>query len=1721
METVLHFDAILDAEIFRGRRSVVHRGHYRTGERIVVKLLREARPSPRRVAWARREYELIRSLAHIEGVVRPMGFGMIGEAVGLVTEDIGGASLAELTKNSRLPLEEILRLSVRAATTLDGIHKAGVIHKDINPSNIVYNRGTGQMRIIDFGIATSLPEEDVPLDDARAAEGTLAYVSPEQTGRMNRRVDQRTDLYAMGVTLYQLVTGRLPFQATDPLELMHAHLARVPAPPHEVDASVPAGLSAVIVRLLAKDADHRYSSAGSLAADLQTAADLLRDKGTIPPFPLDHVRRGAKLRLPQRLIGRDADLAVVVRAFDAAAAGPMQVLWVGGYSGVGKSALVQEMHRPITERRGLWGSGKFDQYQRSVAFSALAQAFREVVRQLLGNTNAAAWGQRLREALGPNGRLVVELVPELGHLIGPTPEVPALPPAEAQRRAEHTLGRFVGALADEKHPLVLFIDDLQWIDPASLALLEALLVRSTTRHLLFVGAYRDNEVPAGHPLALLIGQLDGARQVAVSRVELKPLTLPDVEIFVNESLDAPAQKARALAALVAAKTQGNPFFMREFMKALVSEGLLTSTDAGWKWNVDHISKMGITDNVVELMAGKLLGLPQTTRDVLRVAGALGAEFDLAGLALTIDLSARDAWMALWPAMSSGAIVALDEAWKLVGLEVEGLAETLEVRFRFSHDRVQQAAYTLTPETELPRLHARIGERLLAGLGTGESLGSELFRAIGHLNLGRAATSLSAVELARLELTAARRAKGAAGFAAARDYALVGLELLGQAPFVHDHGLALALVEIATETAYQTGDFPLMERMFAIGVENARSALDAAWLHEIRIESFNASGRPLDALLHALETLEALGVSCPREPGMAEVGAELAAAAEALAGRSHDALAAMPDIEDPATRTAVALICKVYSSAYVASPFVFLVLTLRQVRLVMTHGNCAVSPLAYAVYGLILAGVVGDVRAGYAFGQLSDRLLTRPDVARYRAQALHLFSCHTRFWSEHLRRSADGEREAWRVGLETGELEFGCYGGHVASKYAFFYGESLTTLLPEIAQYTEAMGRLKNALALSSHVSWHQAARNLVESSAEPWRLAGPVLDVASARPVWEAAGNRMALSNALTARLFLSVVFERWEEASQLADEGATVLDSVLSQFNQPLHHFLSGLARLGAVGAGQASLELLAKVDEDLAKLRTWADAAPVNFAQKVALLDAERARVTGDDAAATKAYDIAAELAEANGFVTDEALACEAAARHHAAAGRRRQARHALRDAHESYVLWGATTKVSWLEAAHAELAPLLPGDEIAATTTTSTTGWRARGSLDLASVLKASQAISSEVVLPQLLKRLVATLMENAGADRVVILLERGGDLAIEATAEGDAEALTLDGRLIGPDTDVAVSVVNYVARTGEALVLDDAAKSPEFGRDPWFERGSARSVLCQALFSSGRLRGVVYLENRSAPGVFDKNRTELVGLLASQIATSVDHARLYANLEERVAERTARLEARNTFIRKVFGRYMSDDIVDAVLESDQALDLGGERRTVTVLFADIRGFTTLCERLNAEQVVQLLNLYLSAVTAVVRRWHGTLDNIIADGVLVLFGAPFMREDDPERAVACAVDLQQAILEVNERTAALDLPAIEVGIGVHTGEVIVGNIGSAERAKYSVIGSTVNLAARIEATTPGGQISITDATRAAIRVPVELAGERSFLPKGFGEEVTVYSIRGIGGRFGRALD
>jgi predicted ATPase/signal transduction histidine kinase len=1510
--------------LFESKRSVIYKAtRDGDGRPVVIKVLNAEYPTLEQIGRLRREYRMTRE-AMAEGVIEVVGLERYRSSLAIVLEDFGGESLAHLVPAEPLELRRVLAIGVRLAGTLGRVHQRRIIHKDINPSNIVYNLRSDLVKIIDFGIATELSRESASNVGPSRLEGTLPYMSPEQTGRMNRAIDYRTDFYSLGVTLYQLATGRLPFSSSDPLELVHCHIAQVATPPHEVAPAVPPVMSEIIGRLMAKRAEDRYQSAFVLQADLAQCARQLEESGRVSAFFIGRGDVSDRFQLPQKLYGREREIDALLGAFDRVARGGKELMLVAGYSGIGKSALVHEVHKPIVKRRGHFISGKFDQYNRSVPYASLIQSVEELVRQLLTESadTLARWRERILAAVGPNAQVIIDVIQEVELVVGPQPPVPELSPKEAQNRFNLAFESFFRVFARQEHPLAIFLDDLQWADLPSLQLLERFMTDVETTHMFLIGAYRDNEVsvtatagspagvPGGHPLLLTVDEMRKAG-AAVQTITLTPLGRGHAARLLADTLGCDRDEAGPLADVCLEKTGGNPFFLGQFLLMLHEGGAFRFDDrAGrWRWDLDRIACMDMTDNVVDLMAGKIRSLPETTQHALRFAACVGNVFDLRTLAVFLDRPPLAAAGALWPALREGLVIPLDDAYKFfedqaASLEMSNVLapvsdEVERVPYRFLHDRVQQAAYSLIPPESRAALHREVG-RLLLKSAVGDEREERIFAIVSHLNLGAEliVDRADRDELAELNLAAGIRAKSSAAYAAAFELLQRGIAALGDDGLRRRRELAIPLHLHAAEASYLNKEFDLIDRYADAVLAESPDIMVRVKVAEIRIQAFNAQNKLAEAVDTALEILKRLGVEFPDEPTTEGLLAGVRELDAAIGGRPIESLIDLPPMTDPAKIAAIRILATSIPTSYLCRPALFPLIALRQVALSVALGNAGPSASGYAAWGIILCGALGRIDDGYAFGKLAVRVLGRYDARNYEARTEYMVSCFLTHWKEHVRESVRTFKDIYRTALETGDLDFAAYSLVTQGTQLHFSGAELGELDATLAGTIQAIVPLR----LEPHLNYAKVIRQLVQNllgrAPDPTRLAGEVCDEAAMLAFHQGAKDSYGLGTLYLCKAELCYLFGHHDEAVAHADVVRGHIDGLVGQFQSTVSYLYDSLARLARLDAAEPAARegALARVDENLQRMKAWADHAPANHAHRYWLVVAERRRVAGEAEGAREAYYRAMALAREHEYRSEEAIATELFALFAQARGEHEVAQLFMRKARHLYQLWGAAAKVLDLDRRYPTF--LAGGTARARGTADPTGGWTTTeeslgSALDLVSVLKASQAISGEVVLPELLKTLLHIVIENAGAGRGLLILEGESPLVVEAGRVSHRDAMVLRGASIHERQDISQAVVRYVQRTHEPVLLGDARSAGLFVTDPYIARHRPKSLLCQPILRQKALVAILYLENDLTANAFTPERCRILELLSAQAAISLENARLYETLDNRVKERTREL------------------------------------------------------------------------------------------------------------------------------------------------------------------------------------------------------------------------------------
>jgi len=1492
--------------IHRGRKRVVWTAvREADGCPVLLKTCASDFPSPAELAALRREFEILKSL-RLPGVVTAIDLVRHQDRLALVLAHEAGAPLKRLLAAGPLDLTQFFQVSTAVAETLAAVHRQGFIHKDINPNNILFDPGSGRVVLADFGTASRVTAESQHPSQPHLLEGTLAYLSPEQTGRMNRDVDFRSDFYSLGVTFYEMLTGGVPFDSGDPLELIHHHIAQSPEPPHLRSPALPEALSSMVLRLMAKAPEDRYQSAEGIRADLERWAAEWRATGRIASARTGAADIADRFLIPQRLYGRAAEIAKVQEAFERVARGGTELLLVSGYSGIGKTSLIHELYRSIGGHRGRFLSGKFDQLGRDVPYSAVSQAFRGLMRDLLSarDEEIARWRERLSSALGSNGQVVVDVLPELQGILGPQPPVPPLDPVEAQNRFNLVFQQLVRSLAAPEHPLVVFIDDLQWADRGTLALLPDFLTAPDVRSLLLIGAYRDNEVTPTHPMTLALSDLR-ARGAAVSEVVLRPLDSVALGELVGDTLRVAPQEAAPAAEVITAKTGGNPFFVTQFLRALHQDGLIRFDQGSGSWAADlpRIQRMQITENVVDLMTSKIQRLAEPTRRVLRKAACVGSRFDLQTLAVVDESTPEAAARDLWEAVDQGLVLSEEKSYGFVPDLAAGPPPG-EINFRFLHDRVQQAAYGMIPEGDRRNVHLTVGRLLLAHGGAAE--GSErLFEVVNHLNVGSSLMTSAAerVQLAGLNLTAGRKAKASAAYPSALGYFRAGTALLGEDGWSASERLAFALHVERAEAEYLCGQYAEAEASFRALLPRCQSPEERADVTALLMTLYETMSRYGDAMRVGLEGLQGLGVVLPTEAGAQEaaVAGELLAIDQAMGPRAAAELLDLPPLGNRRIRQALKLLMAGWAPAYISGNGGLRdLLAARMVRLSLEHGNCEESAFGYIAFATTVGHLTGQYQRGYEFGRLALALNDRLADLRLHAVIHHRFAALVNALRKPFATCLPHAREAVRTALEAGNLHVAGYAQFQQTWYGMLIEESLPTFLARNEACLEFLARLKNPAFTQGQraiLHWALALQGRTEA---PTSLDAPGLDEAEFLRTMGRIGIFRGLHATLKLELLYS--FGEIEEGRRLAREcepAAEVFVGSIWPILFAFQHALTLTAWLPS-GSGAERAEAEAKLDQLEGRLRRWAEHAPENFALFHRLVGAEIARVRDRPGDAVAGYEAALQLAAAQPTPRYRALANELYGRFWLTRGQPAVAAVFLREARYGYTQWGATAKVADLERRHAELLaePAMPGSGRAGAGVLQTTDALA-SSIDLAAVFRASHAITREIDLERLVDRLIHVVLEAAGADHGVLVIEQDDRPVVRVLGSLDAVAvIPHPGIPLEDSDDVPAGLVQYVRRSRDSVVAGDALADPRWSQEPHVQRFRSRAVLCTPVMNQGSLVGVLYVENRLTPDAFTPDRVRVMQFLSAQAAIALRNAELFAE----VTRLRDRLQAENVYLQE---------------------------------------------------------------------------------------------------------------------------------------------------------------------------------------------------------------------------
>ena len=1557
-------------QLYAGNRTLVYRAIQTTTEQpVIIKVLRNPHPNFNELVHFRNQYVITRHLEH-PAIVRPLALERYGNGYALVMIDEGAIALSDYWQQSSRNLREFLTIAIQLAEALHYLGQQHIIHKDIKPANILIHPETCQVQLIDFSISSLLPKEQQQLTNPNGLEGTLAYISPEQTGRMNRGIDYRTDFYSLGVTFFELLSGKLPFDSNDPMELVHCHIARLPPELGNRQQAtgnreeIPPVVSDIVMKLMAKNAEERYQSALGLRHDLERCLQQWEATGEITGFELGEWDICDRFIIPEKLYGREAEVQKLLEAFERVANPPesplskgghrgVEMILVAGFSGIGKTVVINEVHKPIVRQRGYFIKGKFDQFNRNIPFSAFLQAFRDLMGQLLGESDRdlANWKTKILSAVGENGQVIIDVIPELEQIIGKQPPVLEISGSAAQNRFNLLFGKFVRVFTTKDHPLVLFLDDLQWADSASLNLLKLLMNESETGYLLVLGAYRDNEVFPVHPLMLSLAELE-KNQAVISTITLEPLALHHINQLVAETLSCSKQLAQPLTELVYQKTQGNPFFTTQFLKGLYEDELIVfkppqfplgkgGNQGGWECDIVRVRDAALTNNVVEFMAERLQKLPEATQDVLKLAACIGNQFELETLAIVCEKSQEEVAADFWGALQEGLILPISEAYKFFqGGVKETAAKTVTVGYRFLHDRVQQAAYALIPEERKQITHYHIGQLLLQKIPP-EAREERIFELISQLNYGTALITQQTErdELAQLNLIACRKARAATAYQAGREYATVGLSLLGESAWQQQYEMTLAFHNLAAELASLCGYFEVMEKLVDTVIKQARSLLEKVNVYRIKIIANVAQNQPTEAIAIAQQILQQLGVTFPKNPKEKDIEQAISEIDTLIGDRDIADLEYLPVTTDEEKIAILQITSSIVPAAYISGSLLFPLIVSLSVKLSIQYGNTSISALMYAAYAMVACNLLQDVNTGVKFGHLAARVVSQLDAKAVKPEALQVVAGFILHRKAHVKETLPLLQETYINALEVGNQDFAGHSAVVFCLHAVWCGQSLATLSEEIRSYCNGLVQLKQLTTANyCRIHW-QATLNLLGIAEHPSILSGEALQEIEFLPLLRSAHDLYGLYIFHLYKLMLSYLFGELESAQKYAVEVRNYSRAGAGSFGEPALYFYDSLSTLATLSSPTEEIsETWEQVEQNQRQLQQqWADYSPMNHQHKVDLIEAEKCRVLGEKVKAIELYDKAISGAKENGYLQEEALANELAAKFYLNWGKEKIAATYMQEAYYCYARWGAKSKTDYLEQAYPQLlTPILQASEPLPTTSnprtsnpTLATVTTTTSRLDFTSAIKASQTLSEEIELDALLSKLMHIVLENAGADKGVLILDNSGTWEISAQCNRNQCSLST---IPWEQTDnLPKTIINTVKRTQQTLLINNTEQDKNFTADPYLIQQHLKSLFCTPILNQGKLIGILYLENRLTTNVFTPERVEVLNLLTAQAAISIENACLYQRLEDynrtleqQVAERTQELQQNNEELAQTLQQLKTTQ--DELIQSEKMAALG---------------------------------------------------------------------------------------------------------------------------------------------------------------------------------------------------
>ncbi|MBA3660949.1 MAG: AAA family ATPase [Gammaproteobacteria bacterium] len=1632
-------------------------------KQVILKIIRSEYPTVAELSSLQQDYQFAKKL-NIPGIIKAYDFQKYRNGYGLVLEDIGGITLKEYLQLGILSLTNFFRIALPLVDTLQALHEKGVIHKDINPTNIIIEPQTLSVKLTDFSNASLLQYEVQDQQNPNILSGTLFYLSPEQTGRMNRSIDYRTDFYSLGVTFYEMLAGQLPFAAIDAIGWVYCHIAQPPTPLQNIAPEIPEMISRIIHKLIGKMPEDRYKSAAGLKSDLLQCEIEWRGYGVIKPFELALNDVSDTLALSQRLYGREMQVNALLDAFDRTIAGGRECILISGNAGIGKSSLVHEIDKPITKNKGFFISGKYDQFKRNIPFSAVIEAFRQLVQNWLTEPEEKIIVLRneLQNLVGKSGQVLIDIIPELEHIIGPQPKALTLDPTQTQNRFMILFRGFIQVFASKNHPLVLFLDDLQWVDNGSLKLIEMLLTDPQIRYLLVIGSYRDNEVTADHPLLINLREINKSNITTIKTIDLAPLNVKDLTDLIFDSINGEYLRDEQLANLVFKKTGGNPFFVIKFLKTLYQEKLLTFShiNRSWEWNIEAVEAAKITESIVGLLISNIHKLSPAAQMMLQRASCIGFTFDLGLLAILSGETLQKTSILLWEAVQAELISPIGTNYRDVDLfareKINPKNIQERINYNFSHDRIQHAVMSLNTEDNNQKMHFAIG-KILLGKYNEQSESVDLFEIINHLNASSSLIRAEAekIQLAELNLKGAKQARLSMAYQSALNYINAGIQLLVDISWDQQYELLLALHKQLLECEYLIGEYQKAEQNFDFIMSKAKTVLDKADLYYSKIKIYTNQGKLHEGTQLGIEALRLFDIEIPTHPNVGTILRKILSVERLIFFKNVSQLNVV-EMTDPKQLSILRILFAIGTSASSFNRPLFLVTTCMATRQVLEYGYTDEAPLAICAYAMLLLSI-GRHKKAVIFLDFARRISEKSGSVAASAR-YHIPVILANYLYKPIHTLPDIAKIAYQQALEAGELIYASWACVGKLRALSLLGKPIKDLGEEALNSYEYTLRIKYTDYYDITKMYNQYYQCL---QANPAVSREDLLE--SLKGIQSKESEIInGEGHSLAARYYYFV--EDYENALKMSEKAFA--------YRQSYHHhqmIRSEVYLYYALAIAKNYPQLNIKQRKSYKKIykkilnevQRWSKLCPYNFSDKYLLLAAEYAQICNRSVMAARLYDDAINQASKNNFIYCIAIANDCAAQFYSKQGKDKIARSYMLEAHYYFYRWGAVAKTNLLEHQYqAWLKPQMNSNAIAhdhsGTITLPTSA------LDFLSVIKASHTISKEILPDRLLLQTLNVVIENAGADKAMFITRQNTSFIIELAIDKISEDPDKFIRKEGNATNLPQTLLHAVYRTNKPIILYDAINSEIFANDSYIIKNRPKSILCMPIHHQNDLVGILYLENHTSTGAFTSELLQVLNLIGTQTAISLENAKVYA--------------ASGRFVPREFLEQLQKRNISEVSLGDNS------HQNMSILFCDIRNFSNLFEHLTSAEAFDLINSFFSAMEPYIRKQHGFIDKYIGDAIMALFSGV------ADHAVQAGVDMLKGLKKYQEACKINNKPEINIGIGINTGELMLGIVGSENRIESTVIGDSVNIATRIETLNKlyGTKLLISETTRLNLRFP-----------------------------------